>query len=405
VTAAWVTRWGDVIAAEPDAPGVWRRKAGGFRVRGRIKDPKTGKLREVNRALPDVRSKRDAMATLAAELARITVGEAERVGALPHFADWAATVFERKVAEGRILSASGREKWSVILRAHLVPAFGEIYVDKLTAADIEQWKVAAGQRIRAGQMSPNTGNTILSVLRVITSSAADEFDVPDPCRKVRPFDTRGHRTYTEEEPNSLAPADVPRFLDVMRRRYPQHFAFVFLGFTTGLRPSSLRPLRRSGPESDIKWDEGVLLVRRSHTRGSEIMAETKTGADQRIRLPPALLDVMRWHADHLPPGPMRDSDLLFPAHDGALRSTWNLRKAFAAVRRELDLPYAVSPRAMRRTFQDLAREAGVADVVTRAISGHATEAMQRRYSTARAHEVEAGLARVIDIATARRLAA
>lgn len=56
---------------------------------------------------------------------------------------------------------------------------------------------------------------------------------------------------------------------------------------------------------------------------------------------------------------------------------------------------------MRRTFQDLAHEA---DVVTRAISGHATEAMQRRYSTSRAHEFTDGLARVIDIVTARRVA-
>jgi hypothetical protein len=60
---------------------------------------------------------------------------------------------------------------------------------------------------------------------------------------------------------------------------------------------------------------------------------------------------------------------------------------------------------MRRTFQELARAAGVADVVPRAISGHATEAMQRRYSTARSHEVEDDLARVIDIATARQSAA
>ena len=45
---------------------------------------------------------------------------------------------------------------------------------------------------------------------------------------------------------------------------------------------------------------------------------------------------------------------------------------------------------MRRTFQDLAREAAVADVVTRSISGHATATMQAHYSTARDHEVSAG---------------
>ena len=39
------------------------------------------------------------------------------------------------------------------------------------------------------------------------------------------------------------------------------------------------------------------------------------------------------------------------------------------------------------------------DVVTRAISGHATESMQRRYSTARDHEVAATLAALLRKAT------
>jgi hypothetical protein len=31
---------------------------------------------------------------------------------------------------------------------------------------------------------------------------------------------RMHRTYTYEEPNAIKPADVPRFLDEVRVRYP-----------------------------------------------------------------------------------------------------------------------------------------------------------------------------------------
>ena len=63
--------------------------------------------------------------------------------------------------------------------------------------------------------------------------------------------------------------------------------------------------------------------------------------------------------------------------------------------------YTVSPRDMRRTFQDLAREAK--DIVARAICGHGTEAMQRRYSTVGDPEVRSAFARVIDIATGRRM--
>jgi hypothetical protein len=63
---------------------------------------------------------------------------------------------------------------------------------------------------------------------------------------------------------------------------------------------------------------------------------------------------------------------------------------------------------MRRTFQDLARAAEVRDVVTRSISGHATEEMQRRYSTVSAVEQQTSLARVLrlmDFRRAKRLAA
>jgi hypothetical protein len=52
-------------------------------------------------------------------------------------------------------------------------------------------------------------------------------------------------------------------------------------------------------------------------------------------------------------------------------------------------------------FQDLARAASIGDIVTCAMSGHATPEMQRHYSTVVGSEVRAGLAKVIDIATGR----
>jgi hypothetical protein len=52
---------------------------------------------------------------------------------------------------------------------------------------------------------------------------------------------------------------------------------------------------------------------------------------------------------------------------------------------------------MRRSFQDAMREAQVANVVVRSISGHLTEQMQQRYSTARGHEQQAAIARIIQL--------
>jgi hypothetical protein len=75
------------------------------------------------------------------------------------------------------------------------------------------------------------------------------------------LDTSEHEVYTDEEPNALLPEEVPRFLATLRDLFPQHFAMTYLGLITGLRPSTLRPLRRRGDECDVDWEKHVLRVR------------------------------------------------------------------------------------------------------------------------------------------------
>ena len=438
-TTTWVTRWnGNIMASEPELPGVWRLKDGGFWIRGRARDGRTGKLREVNRALPECRKAREAGAILEAELARIRDGAAFATArTMPTFAEWAVTVFERKVKSGAIVSASGRKKWDWCLRVHLIPAFGDVFIDKLTREDVERWmerellavrtKTKDEKREReleGGRYKPQTINSLLDMLGQIMGEASDTFNIADPCRKVEHVSKRTHRTYTYEEPNSLRPEDVARFLAEFRVKFPEYYAFVFLGITTGLRPSSLRPLRWRGPNADVKWDDSKLLVRRSHTEGQEAMDSTKTGVDLVLELDPEQLSVLRWHVDRLQRENERrakrspkiaavhaESELLFPAAPtrwnagGGFQSRGCLAEPFRIVGKAIGLTYEISPRAMRRTFQDLARAAKVNDIVTRSISGHATETMQRHYSTVAPAEQREGVAKVIDIATGRERAA
>lgn len=138
--------------------------------------------------------------------------------------------------------------------------------------------------------------------------------------------------------------------------------------TTGLRPSSLRPLRRQGTQADVKWDERTLLVRRSHTHKAEVMDCTKTGRDQMIALDDRQLEVLRWHVAEMDRDnahrakrhremaeAMGASELLFPAaptkwnHGGGFRSPSCLDRAFEQVSEVLKLGYDVTPRAMRRS--------------------------------------------------------
>jgi len=138
------------------------------------------------------------------------------------------------------------------------------------------------------------------------------------------------------------------------------------------------------------------------------METTKSGRHQRLKLPEELMEILRWHVDRLTPKRSR-SDLLFPPRwgDGFMAVSAldrPFRDVVAALRDRGELSKEkLTPRAMRRTFQDLARQAEVKDIVTRAISGHATEQMQRHYSTVNAVEMEQSIGRVISLARAREV--
>lgn len=201
-----------------------------------------------------------------------------------------------------------------------------------------------------------------------------------------------------EEPNVLTPEEVPAFLATCRELHPSHYAMIYLGLVTGLRPSSLRPLRRRGDESDVDWETGRIRVRRSHSLGEEIMRTTKQKRKYSITLPAEAMDVLRWHvATQLATPEQQESDLLFPAVNGKFRSPSVLDKPLDEVALELGLAKHITQRALRRTFNDLARAASVNDLVTRSISGHFTERMEHHYSTVNGGEQRGALAKVISL--------
>ncbi len=396
----WVLRWKYWLAPKPVKPGVWRMKEGGYYIRGRATDPRTGRLREISKPLQDADAA-GAYATLQAEVEKVRSGA--QASTKTSFGEYAVSLLERKIRSGEIQSAKTREQWGDILELHLVPAFGRLSIVELRRHMVESWKDEMAGLIKKQEYKPTTANNWLKLLRVVVNSAVAEFEMDrNPILGVKDFDTSIHQTYTEEQPNSLIPGEVPVFLAKMRELYPQHFAFVAMGFATGLRPSTLRPVRRSGETPDVVWSEGVMLIRRSHTRKQEVMEKTKTGLRQRLTLPEELMEVLEWHVDRLAEGPMKESTLLFPSETGGFRSASCLDKPFEEVVTALKLKKRITPRAMRRTFQDLARAAEVKDVVTRAVSGHATEAMQRHYSTVSPIEMKNSLAKVIDLAGIRK---
>ncbi len=338
----------------------------------------------------------EALLWLREEQKRIRCGAIAAASSKTPFATYATSLLKRKIARAEIVSPAGIEKWNMVLKRLFKTKLAEVFVEEMLPSDIEAWKDEEAEAIQAGKRKPGTANTSLGIIKVVMAHAKKDKNLTaNPALEVKSFPRGEHRTYTREQPNSLTSKELGSFLASMFALYPQHFAMTYAGFALGLRPSSLRPLRRCGAEADVKWDERLLLIRRSNTRG-EVMDRTKTDEDQEISVPKLLLDVLRWHVDtQLLTQEQKESDLLFPREEGGLRCDTILRKPFDRVWREVGLRKRVTPRAMRRSFQDLARTAEVRDIVTRSISGHATEQMQRRYSTVYDHEQAESLTRIL----------
>ncbi len=390
-------------------PGIWKMQEGGFIARQRVTDPSTGRLRELKKVFPQG-TEHDAYAWLQTEKQRVRAGLLLARPQKERFADYAVSLFERKVAKGELKSASSQTRWKSTL-AHLiggidgangelaVQGFGELVIEHRRTSHIEVWKEQLGPLITQGSFAPTTANGWLSILRVILKAATLEFELPrNVSDGVRDFDESEHVTYTEDEPNALTAEQVPEFLQHLKALYPQHYAMAYLGFATGLRPSSLRALRRKGEEPDFLPRDGKLRVRRSHTVGDQVMNTTKQKRRYSIELPTEVVDVLNWHVATQLTTPEQDrSDLLFPSIKGQFRAPTVLNKPFAHVSQEMGLGYEFTQRGMRRTFNDLARAAKVEALITKSISGHQTDRMVEHYSTVNASEQRASIAKVVGL--------
>ena len=406
-TETWVQFRCFTRAVKASLPGVWRLKSGGFLIRGRATSPATGKRIEICRAT-DHAAAQDAYRELQAEIARArqaTVATPTRM----RFVAFSDAVFDERLATDELGSQATIRNWRLILGKHLcLPytpgsageyGFGDVYIDQLTSQMVADWRARMGSLVKSGVVSPRTVNEYINKLRLIMSLAHRRvFTSRNPCLDLKHLPT--NPTYTEEEPNSLTPAETAVLLEKIWDVYPEWYAYSVLGFTTGLRPSSLRPLRRAGSTPDIVFMVGQgtqgarLYVRRSHVLGDVVRERTKTGIRQSITLPPCLADVLLWHIGRFNQAQL-DSGLLFPDEAGKLfNARTTMRFAMPRAARLAGITKHISPRCMRRTYQDLQRAVSTPDVVVRSISGHVTEDMQRHYSSVAADEQAASIDRM-----------
>ena len=200
----WVLLKNVWISKKPVLPGVWRRKEGGHLVRARAKEGTTGKLKDIFRVMPEADAS-TALQWLVSEKARIRERVVSAILPRPRFSEFAASLFEHKLKVGDIKSAAGRKRWGYVL-THLIEGvvgksgakvrgFGEMFLDRITTTQIEQWKEEVAVLITAGDYVPPTANGWFAILRVVMKAAKRQHALPTLATEgIGGFDESEHKT-------------------------------------------------------------------------------------------------------------------------------------------------------------------------------------------------------------------
>ncbi len=194
-------------------------------------------------------------------------------------------------------------------------------------------------------------------------------------------------------PNSLTAEQLAEFLTAMRKHYPQHYALVMLLAYTGLRWCHASALRWE----DFDEQAGVLRIERKQVRGVVGPVSRKKRAPKEYPIEPELAEILKWHRQRLlkDQAPGLEAGWMFPSSTGTLRTPNSLDRAWAKCLTAAEITHRFTVHGLRYTFTDLVRRANVDAVVRRALTGHVTEEMQRRYSTVGMDEKRAAVAGVI----------
>lgn len=365
-------------------PGVTKTGEQTFRVRRKVVDPETGRRTEVDRIVKGVTAKQaaDKLAELVAE-ARASNVDRMRVS------DFARSWLESKSAT---VSRGTANKYADALEQHIVPGLGRIYCDALKPFDVQEWV----NKCLAKGYSVRTVQSWYGCLRTMMIDAQYQLDLPrNPVARVtfpEPAEFEGQNAINEEQ--------LERLLEVFRAEEPDHYGLVAVLAYTGLRFTHASALRWE----DVDFQTGILEVKRSQLHGVIGPVSRKKRAPRKIPLSPELEEVLKWQRRYLMQKQARGlaEGWMFPTIRGTLRSSACLTKPWRHCCQEAGIESHFTPHGLRRTFNDLARRAGVDPIVTKALTGHVTERMREHYSSVRLDEKKQALANVVSLIHRRK---
>lgn len=289
--------------------------------------------------------------------------------ATPLFATYA-----REWLDTRTLRPRTRDLYEVYL-PWLLAYFGDVPVDKITAALVRKWWGGLTDA------APAAKRHAYALLRAIMSTAADEEHV-----LVNPVRIKGATAAKRARPVVLL---SPRELDGLSSAMPDGLELsVLIAGWCALRFGELSELRRR----DLSADLGTVHVRRSVSfrKGSFEVAATKSEAGLRdVSVPPHLKPAIEAHLErYVDAG---GNSLLFPGPSGGHLHAGTYRRYFmraaAAIGRD-----GIRVHDLRHIGAVRFAQAGATIAELQARLGHSSPAVAMRYQHA-AHGRDAEIAR------------
>jgi len=240
-----------------------------------------------------------------------------------------------------------------ILKHHLLPVFGDLYLDAIKMHPIEVFKAS----LLAKELSRKRVNNILACLGKMLRYA-HEVELIEVVPRVRllkiPMQKFDFLTFEE----------LTRLTEAVKGD-PERWALVLLGAEAGLRQGEIIALRWT----DVDLVAGALTVRRSSWKG--VIGTPKSGRERKVPLTARLKAALKAHR-HL------KSELVFCHVDGRpfTQSAIEAALRFGCKRAGLRI---IGSHVLRHTFCSHLAMRGAAPKAIQELVGHSTLSMTLRY--------------------------
>lgn len=376
-------------------PGVTPLGDGVYRIRAKVRHPKTGRQHEIDRRIE---------AASPADAARLRANERDA---------WLRERGRRVAEAGPARLGDALDAWLDEKRLTVKPSTASTYGSAVTwwrevlgdylLAELEPHDVR--EALAGGREGGDASDTLDGRLRVLRTFAREE-GISRIIEGVRVRRDVREEERLEDEGRGLSLEELRRFfaagpeLETTQRGeatkpWRRAWALVATMAWTGLRFGEATALEWR----DVDLDAGTIRVRRAVWRG--VVGHVKAKASKRtVAIPEELVETLRAHrramVAHQQTGV--DLPLVFPSRRRGASYVSNVyaRKAIlrvcAAAGIELDGRPVVH--CLRHTFNNVLRQ-NASELVRRALVGHADEAIGERYSAVTMDERRAAVARVV----------